>query len=566
VSRHPLTSLFPLFKASQGLVAIGVGGMLLGTLLNLAGPWIIAHTIDVEFASGDRSGVIRMGAIYIGILGATLVVSYLSKIVLEKVAQRAMVDLKKKLFSHLVEHDLSFHDSHSSGRLITRVQGDAEALKVLFSEVVLSLPADICLMVGMFVIMGISAPQVAPLVFLVIPPYVVLFILYRRIAGPRFLASRREKAVLTGFLSEHIRAMPMLQIFGRSRWSREQCELQNRRVFDAELVARLQAIWYFNCIDLTRTLGIVALLFMGAAQVGEGTLSIGALVMGLGYMRQMFNPLMRLSHQLATIERARAAAIRVAGILDSERKIRSPENPRPWPGVQDAIRLEGVGFSYVEGSPVLHEMDLEFPAGQHVGIVGSTGAGKSTVLNLLMRFRDPVQGAIRIDGVDIRELSLETLRQRFGLVLQDVHLFAGTLLENLGGDAEAARRALDVLDLQDFELSLELSEGGANLSRGERQLLTFVRALIGDPEVLVLDEATSAIDPHTESRVQAALARLQQGRTTITVAHRLSTVRRCDRIYVLAHGRVVECGTHDSLIGEQGVYAALSRAQQGISA
>jgi ATP-binding cassette subfamily B protein len=543
-----------------------VGGLLLGTLLNLAGPWIIAHTIDVEFASGDRAGVIRMGGIYLGVLGATLVVSYLSRIVLEKVAQRAMVDLKDKLFAHLVDHDLSFHDKHSSGRLITRVQGDAEALKVLFSEVVLSLPADICLIAGMFVIMGISAPQVAPLVFMVIPPYVVLFILYRRVAAPKYLAARREKAALTGFLTEHIRSLPTLQLFGRSPWSMEQCELQNERVFSTELTARMQAIWYYNCIDLTRTLGIVLLLFVGAGQVEDGTLSIGALVMGLGYMRQMFNPLMRLSHQLATIERARAAAIRVAGILSRERQIRSPENPTPWPGLRDAIRLEQVGFSYVEDTPVLQDIDLEIPAGQHVGIVGSTGAGKSTVLNLLMRFRDPVHGAIRIDGIDLRELSLETLRQRFGLVLQDVHLFPGTILENLGGDAEAARRALDVLNLQDFKLDKELNEGGRNLSRGERQLLTFARALIGNPEVLVLDEATSAVDPHTEARVQTALDQLQKGRTTITVAHRLSTVRRCDRIYVLAHGRVVESGTHDALIEQEGVYAALSRVQQGVVA
>jgi ABC-type multidrug transport system fused ATPase/permease subunit len=477
-----------------------------------------------------------------------------------------MVHLKEKLFRHLIDHDLRFHDAHSSGRLITRVQGDAEALKVLFSEVVLSLPADICLILGMFLVMAISAPGVAPLVFAVVPPYVLLFLLYRRIAAPRYIASRKEKAALTGFLSEHMRATPMLQLFGRSAWSRASCEVQLERVFKTELRARIQAIWYYNSVDLTRTVGIVLLLWLGAQRVEADTLSIGALVMGLGYMRQMFNPLMRLSHQLATIERARAAAIRVAGILDSRREIRSPEEPQPWPGLHDSIRIDGVRFAYTESSPVLHGIDMEFPAGQHIGIVGATGAGKSTILNLLMRFRDPSAGSIRVDGVDLRELSLDTLRDRFGLVLQDVHLFPGTLLDNLGGDTTAAQRALDALELHDFPLDFKLSEGGQNLSRGERQLLTFARALVRQPEVLVLDEATSAVDPETESRVQAALGRLQEGRTMITVAHRLSTVHDCDRIYVLSHGHIVESGSHKQLMHQEGVYAALCRVQQGIPA
>ena len=319
---------------------------------------------------------------------------------------------------------------------------------------------------------------------------------------------------------------------------------------------------YFNLVMLVRALGMVLLLWIGAGQVAAGIITIGALVMGLGYLRQMFNPLFRLSFQLTTIERARAAAIRIAEILDTPRTIHDPATPVAWPGLKDAVRLEAVDFHYAEGNPVLRGVSLEVPAGTHVGIVGATGAGKTTVLNLLLRFRDPTAGRVTIDGVDLRAMAVEEARGRIGLVLQDVHLFAGSVLDNLGGDREAAGRALRTLGL-DVSLDKPLVDGGANLSRGERQLITFARALVRDPELLVLDEATSAVDPATEARVQGALDRLQAGRTTVTVAHRLTTVRGCDRIYVLGQGEVKEQGTHDQLIAARGLYAALYSLQVG---
>ncbi|MFT5679830.1 MAG: ABC-type multidrug transport system fused ATPase/permease subunit [Myxococcota bacterium] len=556
---HPLLRMAPLFRPDRGLLIASGALLLIGTALNLIGPWLVSQAIDVDLASGDSAGLLTRAGMYLGVIVAGLVVTYGARIGIEIVAQRAMVVLKSNLFDHLLDHDLALHDEQSSGRLITRIQGDIEALRMLFTEVILTSPADLVLFVGMFAIMFSAAPSLAPLVALVIPVWIVLFLVFRKIAPPHFIALRKIRAGLTGFFTEHIRAMPVLQVLGRGAWARERSEALNQKVYRATAIAEVLPVGYFNSIFLTRNLGVVLLLWVGAGYVSEGLLTVGALVMGLGYLRQLFGPLMRLSHHQSTIERARAAAIRISELLDTPRQITDPPHPTPWPGLQDALRLEDVDFHYVEGAPVLQGLSMTIPAGSSVGIVGSTGAGKSTVLNLLLRFRDPIAGRVSVDGVDLRDLALSALRSRVGLVLQDVHLFPGTVLENLGEDAPAAQRAMDILGIA---LPLDRTVGDGTLSRGERQLLTFARALVTDPEILVLDEATSAVDPATEATVQQALARLSRGRTTITVAHRLITVRQCDLIFVLHQGRLTEQGTHDQLIAAGGVYAALAALQE----
>jgi ATP-binding cassette subfamily B protein len=282
----------------------------------------------------------------------------------------------------------------------------------------------------------------------------------------------------------------------------------------------------------------------------------------MGYLRLMFSPLMRFSFHQATLERAKASAIRIVSLLDDTPTILDSDVPRQFSKLTDSIEFDNVSFAYESDVPVLTGLSLSIKAGSNIGIVGATGSGKSTLLNLLLRFRDPISGQITFDGVPLTEVAIESLRRSTGLVHQDVLLFPGTVLDNLGGDREAAQRSLDLLGLE-ISLGANLSMGGENLSRGERQLITFARAIVGDPSLLILDEATSAIDPATEGRIQAALGTIVKGRTTVTVAHRLATVSACDTIFLMSKGAVVEKGSHAQLIQDDGEYASLWRLQEG---
>lgn len=560
-SYRPLLRMAPLFRPEKGRLTLCMLGLMLGAALSLVGPWLVARVIDVHLAQNDWPGLRNTAFLYGAVVIATALVTYASRVGLEIVAQRAMKRLKEKVFDHLLGHDLAFHDRHPSGKLITRVQGDTEAMRVLFAEVILAFPADMLLVLGMFGVMAVVAPDMAIYVAAVLPPYALLLVWFRKVAPPRFIAVRKMSAALTGFVSEHLRGMPMLQRFEREAWVRERAESMFEDVYDVEVPASLMPVYFFNSIFMVRNLAMAAILGLGGWQAAQGELTIGLLVLGLGYVRLLFAPMLRLSQHMTTIERARAAAIRLDALLEQLPTIVNAQNALPWPGLKDALEVRDLHFAYEPEAPVLRGVSMRIEAGSRVGIVGATGSGKSTLLNLLMRFRDPIEGSITIDGVDLRSIEVDALRARMGLVLQDIHLIPGSLLDNLGGDPEKARRALDTLGLE-LSLEAEIDESGGALSRGERQLITFARALLDEPEILILDEATSAIDPETEAEVQAALEKLGRSRTVILVAHRLATVRDCDAIFVMHHGELVERGTHAELMAQAGIYAALYALQQ----
>lgn len=560
----PILRLLLTFRSRVVPLTFASVALLGATALQIGAPWVMSQVIDHAIADADLDLLYRYAALYAGIIVAQLGLQYASRVGTEFVAQGAMADLRARLFDHLLGHDLAYHDRNSPGRLISRVQGDTAALQVLFSEVVLTLPADVMLAIGMVAVLAASSVPVALLVAAVLPVWGVMLFVFRWWSPPLFMAQREVRAKLTGFLAEHVRALPMLRRYGRQVWVLTRADALNDEVQQREVAEGMATVYLFNALFLVRSVGFALVLWGGGWLVLRGHATVGVLVMAMGYQRQLFAPLMRLSHNVSTIERARAAAIRIVGILDDAPIITDPPVPVPWPATS-GVRFEDVRFAYDEGPMVLHGVTLDVPAGHRLGIVGATGSGKSTIVQLLLRFRDPTEGSVKIGGVDLRAMAQADLRAHVGYVAQDVRLFPGTLVDNLGADAVAAERALREVGL-DLPLDAPVARDGANLSRGERQLVLLARALAKDPQVLLLDEATSAIDPVTEARVQAAIERVLAGRTSIIVAHRLATVRTCDTILVLEQGRVVESGTHDALLRHPGVYAGLYLAQMGVMA
>lgn len=534
--------------------------LLSATGLSLGSTWLLGRALDVYVPAGDLPGVTRIAATYLGAVVAGGLLTWVARVRIEAEAQAALVALKERLFAHLVRHDLALHDSEGSGRLLSRTTSDVDALRPLWTEVVLAVPADLALFSGLLLILGLTAPNLALVVGASMPAWLLLILGYRRVSPARFMASRERAAALTAMITESLRALPLLRSYGRLDWLRARAETETARKRDADVSAGIAGVWFFNALFAVRSALLAALVWVGAVQVEAGTLTVGLLVVGLDYARKLVEPFIRIQFHLATVERARAGATRVDALLARVPTVRAPPNPRPWPGIGDGLRLEGVRFACLPGQPVLDGVDLVVPRGGSVALVGPTGGGKSTLVQLLFRFRDPDAGRLTVGGVDLRELDPAELRRHIGLVTQSVHLLPGTVAENLACPPDRAAALLAAAGL-DRRLGphTRVGDGGETLSRGEAQLLSVLRALAPDPELLVLDEATASMDPATEARVRALLGQRPE-RTLVWVAHRLRTVVDCDEIVLIAGGRLVERGAHAELLARGGRYADLWRA------
>ena len=558
-------------------VAFAVATIVGNSVLQLAPPYLTKTVIDGYIPSGDLSGLAVIAGLYLATLFASFAFEYAQTWTMQVTGQRVMFDLRMEVFTHLQRLDLKFYDRNPVGRLMTRVTTDVDVLNELFTSGVVSIFGDLFTLFGIMAVLVWMDWRLALVAFSVLPLIALITQWFRRNVRDSYRTVRTWISRINAYLQERITGMTTVQLFRR--------EARDFAAFDeidrAHRDANVQSIFYYAvfypAVELVSALAASLIIWYGGGRVMADALTLGSLVAFLQYSQRFFRPISDMSEKFNVLQGAMASSERIFALLDTPVEVRSPESVRLKPDtapatLAGAIAFENVSFAYVPGEPVLKNVSFRVEPGQRVALVGATGSGKTTIVNLLLRFYDVQEGRITIDGVDVRELDLVTLRAMFGLVLQDVHLFSGTIAANvrLGHpeiDDERVRQALEAVHAWGFVsrmptgLATPVAERGATLSVGQKQLLSFARALAFDPRILVLDEATSSVDTDTEFLIRDALKVVMRGRTTIAIAHRLSTIQDMDRILVLHKGELREAGTHQELLTRRGIYHRLYQLQ-----
>lgn len=555
------------------MVALALCAIVGYSLLQLAQPYLTKLVIDDHIRTGTLEGLDDIALVFVVVLVGSFVFEYLQTYTMQLMGQRIMFDLRLEIYRHLQRLDLRFYDKSPVGRLMTRVTTDVETLNDLFASGVISVFRDVFMLLGIMVVLLVLDWRLALTAFSVLPLIAWVTHWFRQNARDSYRQVRGWIARINGFLQENITGMATVQVYGRERQNFDQFDQINSRHRNAHVDSIFYYATFYPAIELIGALATALLLWYGGGRVVQGTVELGALVAFLQYAQRFFKPISDLSEKFNVMQSAMASSERIFDLLDTPVAITSPSDlVRKQPRDRGHIRFENVSFAYQDDDYVLRNVTFEVAPGERIGVVGATGAGKTTLINLLMRFYDVNSGRITIDGVDIREMSLVDLRKQFGLVLQDVYLFSGSVRDNI----RLGHEDIDDTDVYTAAASVhadrfieQLPEGfdavvlerGATLSVGQRQLLSFARALAFKPEVLVLDEATSSVDTETERVIQEALQVLMKGRTTIAIAHRLSTVQGMDKILVFHKGELREVGDHQTLLSRRGLYHTLYQLQ-----
>lgn len=539
------------------------------TGFSLLPPLLIQRAVDGPISQGNLQGLIPYGVAYFAIILITFVLRFSHTYLLQTVGQNALMDLRQTLFEHIIRQDMAFFNTTPVGQLVSRLTNDIDALTELLSTSMVMVASNLITLIGIIAVMLALNWRLA-LLGLSVMPFMIVATVYFRIRIRRASANwHKIIADLLAFLNEQFGGMLIIQLFGRQDISRQEYAEVSKAYRDTRLHVRDQYTLYAAVLQILTAVGFALVLYGGGNGVLAGWATLGMLISFLQYVQRSFDPLQQLSEQYAQIQTALAAGERVAKMLQVSPAIRDAENPQPLASFKGQIAFDHVMFSYEAGTPVLRDVSVEIPAGQSVAIVGATGAGKTSLAGLLARYYDIDSGRILLDGIDLRNVRQADLRRYVTVVPQNPYCFNGTIADNLRmfdatitreqmvGAAETASAA-PFIERLPGSYDYQLLPGGANLSQGQRQLLALARAILHSPRgILVLDEATSNIDTATEELIQQGLRQALKNRTSIIIAHRLSTVREVDRILVLQRGEIVEDGTHDQLLAQNGLYAKL---------
>ena len=562
-----VTRLFRYLLPYWPRLLITLAAVMVYTGAVVALPWTIALIIDRYVRAGDLSGLNVIVPIFVGIAFLQYVSQYVHLMAMAFVGQKVLYNLRVGLFRHLQGLSMNFYNKNEVGRVMSVVQNDVQQLQEFLSIVIVTF-ADVLSLGGIIAAMVIMDAQLALITLLVIPLLVVMMAIWQRSARRAFMRARQAISAVNAGLQENISGVRAVQSMNREDANIRSFGVANSENLGANLEAGKMQAALFPAVEILSALALALVIFFGGSRVLDNAIEVGVLIAFALYIQRFFEPVMNLTMQYGSLQRAMASGSRIFELMDVEPEVVDGPGSSTTVAATGDVRFEGVDFQYVEGDPILRDISFHVPAGHKVALVGPTGAGKTTLLSLLMRFYDVTKGRVLLDGVDIRDITLDSLSRQISIVPQEPYLFSGTIRENIRYNRveatdEEVVRAAKAVGAHDFIENLEkgydnpLQERGGNLSVGQRQLISFARALVADSRVLLLDEATANVDTYTEMLIQKALDELLRGRTAIIIAHRLSTIRNADQIVVVDQGRVTEMGRHHDLLAKGGLYAQL---------
>lgn len=573
LDRKTLLKLLSYIKPHKYILIFTVFLLLATAALQVAGPYLVKVAIDRYILPGKLDGLFYIAVLFGAVILAEFIIRYFQGYLTEYMGQKIMYDMRMDIFSHIHRMPMSFFDQNPVGRIMTRVTTDVQILNEMLSSGIVTLFGDIFMVLGIMIIMISLNLKLSLVTFSVLALLAIATFIFRSKVRKSFRIIRAKISSINSFLQEVISGINTVKIFNRQYKNEEEFKELNKGYLSAYLRTIFYYAVFFPAVTFISTLAVALIIWYGGGKVVQNLLTLGTLVAFIQYTEKFFHPISDLSEKFGILQEAIAASERIFGLLELKPDITSPKKPVKISKIKGDIKFDRVWFAYNEDEYVLKDISFELKSGNSIAFVGATGSGKTSIINILNRFYDIQKGNIYLDNIDIRKYDLKDLRKHIGVVMQDVFLFSGTILDNIRlGNKDISMqkvvRACRYVNAHKFierlpqKYSTEVKERGQILSTGQRQLIAFARALVFNPEILlVLDEATSSIDSEIEVLIQDALAKIMTGRTTIIIAHRLSTIKNVDKIIVLSRGRIVESGTHRSLLKERGIYYKLYKYQ-----